>query len=222
MLIMASSAHAQTGTVTINEGTIQLSGVGSRLGAASALAIRQVWISMALPGTNTNAFINNGTVSSATAATFTVGGSNGTGTSLGVIEGAISLVKIGTGAQSWLGSSTYTGVTTIGSTGLVTVDTLADGGVASGIGASTNAASNLVFNGSTGGLVYQGNITSGNLTLGSRSASTNRLFTLAGTGVTLSSTASNNNAIVWSNSGAIAHGITRTSGTDLHGHVSRG
>jgi autotransporter-associated beta strand protein len=43
--------------------------------------------------------------------------------------------------------------------------------------------------------------------LGSASASTNRLFTLAGTGARLSSTVTNSNAIVWSNTGAIVHGI---------------
>jgi autotransporter-associated beta strand protein len=207
--LILSGVNTQTGTVTINEGTVQLSGSG-RLGAAAALTMRQgtvLDLNGVTPSTNTNAFNNNGSVTSASPASFTVGGADGTGTSFGTVNGAISLTKIGTGGQSWLGNSTYTGVTTIGSTGLVTVDTLTDGGTPSGIGASTNAASNLVFNGSTGGLVYAGNIRNGELILGSRSASTDRLFTLSGTGARLSSTVSNNNAIVWSNTGAIVHGI---------------
>ena len=208
--LILSVDNSVTGTITLNEGTIRLSGSGD-LGGGNAVTIRQgatLDLNGITPANNINAFNNNGTVTSATAATLTVGGSNGTGDSRGIVSGAISLTKLGTGAQSWLGNSTYTGVTTIDSTGLVTVNTLADGGVASGIGASTNAASNLVFNGSTGGLVYAGNIENGNLNLGSTSASTDRLFTLAGTGARLSSTVSNNNAIIWSNTGAIVHGVT--------------
>ncbi len=207
--LILSGVNAQTGTVTINEGTVQLSGSGT-LGAPAALTLRQgalLDLNGVTPATNTIAFNNNGEVTSATAATFTVGGSNGTGDSRGIVSGAISLTKLGTGNQNWLGASTYTGVTTIGSTGLVTVDTLADGGLPSGIGASTNIASNLVFNGSTGGLSYAGVIRDNNITLGSRSATTDRLFTLAGTGARMSSTVSNNNAIVWSNIGAIVHGV---------------
>ncbi|MBV6500122.1 MAG: hypothetical protein CJBNEKGG_02590 [Prosthecobacter sp.] len=213
--LVLAGANNQTGTISINEGTVRLSGSG-RLGAASDLVIRQgavLDLNGVTPGTITNAFNNNGIVtnSSSTAVTFTIGGTGAsTGTSYGIIDetnGVINVTKSGTGAQSWLGSSDYTGVTTIGGTGLVTVDTLADGGAASGIGASTSAASNLVFNGSTGGLQYQGNIVNGILNLGSRSATTDRLFTLAGTGATISSSAGNNNAIIWSNTGAIVHGI---------------
>jgi autotransporter-associated beta strand protein len=213
--LVLAGANNQTGTISINEGTVRLSGSG-RLGAASDLVIRQgavLDLNGVTPGTITNAFNNNGIVtnSSSTAVTFTIGGTGAsTGTSYGIIDetnGVINVTKSGTGAQSWLGSSDYTGVTTIGGTGLVTVDTLADGGAASGIGASTSAASNLVFNGSTGGLQYQGNIVIGILNLGSRSATTNRLFTLAGTGATISSSVSNNNAIIWSNTGAIVHGV---------------
>ncbi|MCW0219819.1 MAG: autotransporter-associated beta strand repeat-containing protein, partial [Prosthecobacter sp.] len=64
----------------------------------------------------------------------------------------------------------------------------------------------LIFNGSTGGLVYAGSLRNGTLALGATSASTDRLFTLTGSGVTLSSTAANNNAIIWRNTGAIVHG----------------
>jgi len=216
--LVLSGTNAQTGTISINEGTVQLSGSG-RLGAAADLVIRQgaiLDLNGVTPSTVTNAFNSNGTVtnSSSTAVTFTVGGTgNSTGTSLGIINqtnGVINLTKSGTGAQSWLGLSNYTGVTTIGGTGLVTVDFLGNGGEASGIGASTNAAANLVFSGTaaSSGLSYRGDILNGILTLGSRSASTDRLFTVTGAGVTLGSsqTTNLNNAIVWSNTGAIVHG----------------
>lgn len=209
-------ANSRTGTTEIAEGTLRLSGTGTLSGANVTTNIRQGAV-LDLNGVSTETsigqFNNNGVVtnSSATAATIRLGNNNGTGTSYGIIQdgaGIINVTKSGTGGQSWLGSSTYTGVTTIGGTGLVTVNVLADGDVPSGIGAASNLASNLIFNGSTGGITYVGNRANGLLNLGSASASTDRLFTLAGTGATLSSTVSNNNAIVWSNRGAIAHGVT--------------
>jgi autotransporter-associated beta strand protein len=218
--LVLAGVNTRTGTTYINEGTLQLSGSGTLSGANVTTVIRQNGIldlNGVSTGTSIGQFTNNGIVTntSGSAATLTLGNNNGTGTSYGIINetnGVIHVTKIGTGAQSWYGTSTYTGVTTIGSTGLITVDTLADIGQASGIGKgdatsdATNAAS-LVFNGSTGGLIYRGSIMEGNLALGSRSASTDRLFTLAGTGATLSSTVSLNNAIVWSNTGAIVHGV---------------
>ncbi len=155
------------------------------------------------------------TNNAAGAGTLTVGHMNGTGTWSGLFAdgaGVLNVVKTGSGNQTWTSLNTYTGSTTIGGAGLVTVYELADIGQPSAIGAgdATDAASNaasLVFNGSTGGLVYSGAIVAGNFTAGSKSASTDRLFTLAGTGATLSGTASNNNAIVFSNYGDIVHGV---------------
>ena len=167
-MLVIGGANAQSGATTINEGTVRLAtgGVLSSNSTTSDLAIRQgatldlngVGTGTAIRSLNGSGSIVNG-MSPATpaAATLQVGNNNGTGTFTGVISngtgGALSVTKVGTGAMSWLGSSTYTGVTTIGSSGLVTVNTLANGGVASGLGQSSAAASNLVFNGSTGGLV---------------------------------------------------------------------
>lgn len=220
--------NAQTGTTNINEGTVRLSGAASRLSATSAnLVIRQGAVLQLDGTTGANATVaaldGAGAITNvnATAATFT---QTGSGTWNGIFQdgaGVLNVTKGGTtGAPTWIGLNTYTGVTTIGgTTGSVTVNTLADGGVASGIGASSNAASNLIFAGSTAGLIYQGNILDGALTLGSRSASTDRLFTLAAaaTGATLSSTVTNNNAIVWSNTGAIVNNTTANATLTLTG-----
>lgn len=231
--LILTAANAQTGTIQINEGTIQLSGTG-RLGAAADLVIRQgatLDLNGVTPSTVTNAFNSNGTVtnSSATAVTFTVGGTGAsTGTSLGTINetnGVINVTKSGDGAQSWLGASNYTGVTTIGGSGLVTVDFLGNGGVDSGIGASTSDAANLVFSGTAAsGLNYRGDISNGILTLGSRSTKTNRLFTVTGAGLTLSSTQTTNlnNAIIWSNVGTIVHGGTAQNRTFIFTGTSQG
>jgi autotransporter-associated beta strand protein len=210
--LVLAGANTQTGTVNIAEGTVRLS--GGTLGGAGALTIRQDGI-LELNGVtpnNVNAFNNNGIVRNTSATTdvvFTVGGANGTGTSNGIIEdgGAanISVVKTGTGAQSWLGLSTYTGSTTIGSTGIVSINNLQDGGSPSGIGASSNAAGNLIFTGASatqafGGLNYTG----------TTNDETDRLFTFGGTaansGARIQSNGVNGATSTWTNPGALAFG----------------
>ena len=78
----------------------------------------------------------------------------------------LNFTKTGIGNLILSGGSTYSGVTTI-SGGTLTITQLADGGFASGIGASSNAASNLIIqNGAA--LVFNG----------TPEAFTNRSFTL--------------------------------------------
>jgi autotransporter-associated beta strand protein len=204
--------NAQTGTATINEGKVSLNGASARLSATSAsLVVRQgatleLLTGVAAANAVVNALDGAGTISGLSGQTFT---QNGGGTWNGVFSGGLNITK-GGAAATWSGLNTYTGVTTIGGTGLVTMDTLANGGVNSGIGASSSDAANLVFTGSTAGIDYRGSIIDNALTLGSRSATTDRLFTLAAaaTGANLTSTASNSNAIVWSNAGAIVNNTT--------------
>lgn len=221
-LTLNGNGNTITGETRINEGEIEL-GAGARLGGNgtstfTALTIRGTGVlDLGANSIGIAALNGSGTITSdgTGTATLTVGNADGTGTWTGVFKdgtGTLNITKTGTGAQTWSGISTYTGTTTIGSTGLVTVSTLDDIGQASSIGAGNGAsdaanAASLVFNGSTGGLVYTGGLLNGAIAVGSTSASTNRLFTLAGTGATISSTASNNNAIVFSNPGAIVHGI---------------
>ena len=83
------------------------------------------------------------------------------------------VTKAGNGQVVMQTSSSYTGATTINA-GVLRVLVWADGGSASGLGASSNAAANLVINGGT--LRYANQ--TGN-------ASTNRLFTVGPNGATL-------------------------------------
>ncbi|SEH14754.1 fibronectin-binding autotransporter adhesin [Sphingopyxis sp. YR583] len=93
---------------------------------------------------------------------------SGSGVFTGRISGTGGYTRIGSFTQTFSGcNNDYTGVTTIG--GNVAIDCIANGGQASGIGASTAAASNLVF--ATGSLAYTG-----------ASASTDRGFALNGNG----------------------------------------
>ncbi|MCX7411934.1 MAG: autotransporter-associated beta strand repeat-containing protein [Planctomycetia bacterium] len=95
----------------------------------------------------------------------------------------------GTSVLTLSGVNTYTGATTI-SGGFIAFDTAADGGVASNLGQSSNAAANLVLN--DGKLKYTGS-----------GGSTDRLFTLSNNSVIESS---GTGAINFTNTGAIAYG----------------
>ncbi|WPN36583.1 autotransporter-associated beta strand repeat-containing protein [Pseudomonas sp. P8_139] len=146
-------------------GALNLTNVG-----AIALTGNGIARTLTLNGTNTG----NNTLSAQL-------DNNGTGVS--------SLTKTGTG--TWIltnNSSSYTGVTTI-SGGVLGVSKLSNGGTASGIGAASSAASNLVI-GNDSALRYTG---SGD--------SSNRLFTLAG-GVSFIES-SGTGAINFTNSGTI-------------------
>ncbi|WP_052949531.1 autotransporter-associated beta strand repeat-containing protein [Dyella japonica] len=131
--------------------------------------------------------------------TVTNGSSAAVATYLGAISGTGSFLKTGANIEYLSGgASTYTGTTTLGTLkpdgstllagGTLQVNVLADGGMASSIGASSNAASNLVLNNGT--LQYLG---AGN--------TTDRLFTL---GPSSALDASGTGALQFTNTGAVA------------------
>lgn len=212
--LVIAGLNAQKGTNSINEGTVQLA-AGGRLGLGdntATLSIRQGAV-LDLNGVNIitgiDDFNNNGTITNTNAAavTLTIGGGNGAGTSFGIIDqtnGVISLTKLGTGAMSWSGLSTYTGVTTIASTGIVTVNNVADGGFASGFGAASSDAANLVFTGTSTTQAY------GGLSFaGTTNDSTDHLFTFNGGasgGVRIQANGVNNATLSFTNTGALAFG----------------
>ena len=114
------------------------------------------------------------------------------------ISGAGSL-EVKAGMLTLTGSHTYTGTTTLDG-GILNISSLANGGSASGIGAATNAAGNLVFGGGT--LRYTG----------TAAGATDRLFTIgdaAGNTATIDASGTTVAAAVnFSNTGAIAFGNT--------------
>ncbi len=120
--------------------------------------------------------------------TLTLNGTSNTSNIGHSFIGTGGIVKSGSGTWTLSGANTNTGSTTL-SGGVLSVTTLANGGSASGLGQSTNAAANLVFDGGT--LQYTG-----------AAVSTNRLFTLTANGGALD--ASGTGALTFTSTGNIA------------------
>lgn len=203
-----ANAFGTTGTVNLNGGTLQ-SGSALTIGRAVTLN-RNSTIGgvndLTLSGTFTSTSSSNTLTVTNTGATALTGGVTLTGTlnvagsgnlsTSGVISSTGGLTYGGTGTMTLSNAaSTYTGVTRVNS-GTLSVGTLANGGVASGIGQSTNAVGNLVLDGGT--FRYTG-----------ATVSTDRLFSVGGSGGTLN--ASGSGAVTFSNAGAL--GFANTPGT---------
>jgi fibronectin-binding autotransporter adhesin len=165
-ITLTNDSNAST-TTTISGGTLQI-GNGSTTGVLGSGAVT-----------------NNGTLIFNRSNDLTV--SN-------VISGTGSLQKLGSGVLTLSGTNSYTGSTTI-SAGTLSVATLADGGSNSNIGASTNVAGNLVFDGGT--LRYTG-----------AAVNTNRLFTISDNGGTIE--ANGTGALNFNGVGSIAYSGTTT------------
>ena len=194
--IGASGAGASN--LVLNGGTLRYIGDGDstdRLFTLGAAAGSKLDAS----GSGAISFTNTGSIAFATpdtSQTITLGGVNTGDNSLAAQianngAGVTSLTKTDSG--TWIlrnSASSYTGVTTI-SGGVLGVDKLSDGGVASSIGTSSNAASSLVI-GSGSTLRYTG-----------AGDTTDRLFTLS-TGSSFIES-SGTGAINFSNIGSAAY-----------------
>ncbi len=176
-----------TASVTVNSGTFNLNGNSETIDA--------------LAGTG-GTIINNG----AAAGTLTIDASNGSGTYSGTItngaSGVLALTKGGTGTGTLTGNNGYSGATTING-GVLSVNSLANGGASSGIGNSGSQAVNLVLNG--GALQYTG-----------PAATIDRLFSVGTSGGTIDSSGSG--GLTLNNTGAMGfNGQTGTRTLNLAG-----
>jgi filamentous hemagglutinin family protein len=197
-LTLESGATAGA-TVTTGTGTLTL-------GGNAALNVN---------GTGAAGAVVSGNIAATATRTFTV--NNGAAaddlTVAAVISGAGGVTKAGAGTLALYGANTYTGVTRVNNNGgTLSVNTLANGGAASSVGASGSAASNLVLDGNAT-LQYVGG-----------TASTNRNFTLtAGRTSSISVTDAATNLTIGGASTATTGALTKLgagtltlSGANLH------
>jgi autotransporter-associated beta strand protein len=113
----------------------------------------------------------------------------------GIISNGVAgmtLTKTGAGTQILSGANAYTGATIINA-GILSLSTLANGGVASTLGQSANSADKLVINGGT--LMYSG----------SAATSTDRGFTIGSSGASLDASGTGTGTLVWN--GAPAYDV---------------
>ncbi len=191
---IGASSNAATNLV-LNGGTLQYTGTGASTDRLFSVGTSGGTLDGS--GTNTLTFTNTGSMGfngQTGARTLTLTGTNTAGNTLDAVigdnGGATSLNSVGTGTWILMGASTYTGVTTISGGGILNVTTLANGGSASSLGASSSAASNLVING--GVLAYIGL---------PGVSSTDRLFSLGTSGGSLN--ASGSSIINFTNTGSM-------------------
>ncbi|MBE1159678.1 autotransporter-associated beta strand repeat-containing protein [Dyella acidiphila] len=194
--LVLTNANTYTGGTSIAAGTLR-AGVNNAFGGGILSLSNVAGALLDLNSFTTSAYtlIGGGTTGGNVnlgSATLTITSGNAyldTGDFAGAISGSGNIVKGGSGINYFSGvASTYTGVTTINS-GTLAVNSLANGGQASSIGASSNSAANLVLNG--GRLQYLGT-----------GGSTDRLFTLGPSSSLLD--ASGTGAIAFTNTGAIS------------------
>ena len=242
LILNAVNAETTGGAFSINEGTVQLLGATTTLGAASMnLNIRQGATldvnginvsSTPLSGTatnNLNALNGAGMITNSAAsgtATITIGSANTsgyfTGTILDGATAALRIIKAGTGTQSLTGVNTFSGLQINAGTvafALPAGTTTWNAGANSPVGPGTSAGS-LIFNGGTLQYTGSGAIFSETQT---PSITTDREFTLAGNGTidssgrfgnnVLASGGANNAALVWTNTNDLTFSGSATART---------
>jgi fibronectin-binding autotransporter adhesin len=157
--ITLTGSNTYTGATTINGGTLvaggtQAFGTNSPVTLANAVGTTlnlngySISIGGLLGGGSLggNVVLGNGTLTVKTLAGYLPN-------YFGTISGSGGVVVSGSGTQVFAGLNTYTGVTTL-SGGILSIDSIANGGLPSELGAASSAPSNLVFAGGT--LLYSG------------------------------------------------------------------
>ncbi|MCC8362778.1 autotransporter-associated beta strand repeat-containing protein [Lysobacter sp. A6] len=162
------AASNAAGNLVLSAGTINYTGAGETTDRNVTIAAGNG----TLQGNGAGAIAWGGVTSQAGANTLFLSG-NALSTTVNRVAGTVSngagtlsVDKTGTGTWALDGTNTYTGVTRV-TAGVLEVSNIANGGIASSLGASSSASTNLVGNGGT--LRY----------VGASDVNTNRAFQLA-------------------------------------------
>ncbi len=158
--VTLNAALTYTGPTSITAGKLQpastLSLPTSNVTIAAAGTLAANGNAMSLASLNGAGTVENGSASVSSTITL-----NGSGSFTGLVRNggaaSLSMVKTGSGTQSLDNANTFTGSVSI-TGGILSTNNLANGSSASGIGASSSAATNLSLNG--GALRYTGGATS--------------------------------------------------------------
>lgn len=198
-----------TGATTINNGVLQLgNAAGTTLADSVDVNVNNAFgrgstLELLFNETIDHLSGNLGATVQLNGNTLTIGANNGAATYNGLITGTGGITKTGTAAIGLggqnnnlptLGQNAYTGGTRVNG-GRIDTATLANGGVASGIGQSSNAAANLVLAGTVAD--------SGLRFIGTRAQTTDRLLSFGPVGALSSPTA------IWAD-GAFNEGINES------------
>ena len=203
--LVLSGANNYTGGTYVRGGTLRANVVNA-LGTGALRLDDTAGASFDLNGFNTAVAVvtGGGTTGGSIAlggATLTTNGASSAGVGMysGAITGNGNIIKNTGSVQYFAGTaSTFVGTTTVNA-GTLSVQSLANGGFASSLGAASRAAGNIVLNGGT--LQYLGT-----------GDSTDRLFTL-GASASSALGAEGTGAIQFTNTGAIAYATANTAQT---------
>ena len=202
-LTLSSASNTYSGGTVVNAGTLTL-GASNALGSGivtsdGATAVVSMGTFSDTVGTVT---VNNGGNITSTTGVLTSTGTfemkNGSADA-DFAGTSIPLNKTTSGAFTLNGNNTYTGATTI-SAGTLSLTSLSNGGATSNIGASTNAASNLVIGNAT--LQYNGTTTS-----------TDRAFTISTNAAALINVSTTATTLTISGAAASTNGSLEKLGT---------
>ena len=167
-LLIATGSNTYAGSTTVSGGSLQIGNGGTSgsipgdiLNNAAVIYSRSdnVTLVNAISGTGTT-YVNAGTLQVGNAGfTGSIGGPIVTNAMLafnrvddqtfsGVISGSGGVTQLGSNNVTLAAPNSYTGPTAVNG-GMLTVASVANGGLPSNLGASSNSAANLTFNGST-------------------------------------------------------------------------
>jgi len=187
-LRLSNSNNSFAGAVSLQQGSIGCAAVdvldnASSVDISAGAGLKLVTFDQQLQNLSGNGSVDLGSARLKIANTTS-------GSFAGVLSGSGSLEKLQSGSFALAANNSYSGVTVL-SGGDLNVSSLSNGGQASSIGSSSNAASNLQFNG--GSLSYSG---SGN--------STDRLLRIDAAAATIN--ANGSGALVFANAGSPTFG----------------